>query len=51
MSGHVAPEELLLDYAAGTLPPKPALAVALREEQLKQALDEFSNRLLGKPGL
>ena len=27
----------------------PALAVALREEQLKQALDEFSERLLGKP--
>lgn len=29
MSGHTAPEELLLDYAAGTLPPGPALAVAL----------------------
>lgn len=27
----------------------PALAVALREEQLKQALEEFSDRLLGKP--
>ena len=27
----------------------PALAVALREEQLKQALDKFSERLLGKP--
>jgi hypothetical protein len=26
----------------------PALAVALREEQLKQALEEFSDRLLGK---
>jgi hypothetical protein len=27
----------------------PALAAALREEQLKQALEEFSDRLLGKP--
>ena len=27
----------------------PALAMALREEQLKQALEEFSDRLLGKP--
>jgi len=29
MSRHPAPEELLLDYAAGTLPEGPALAVAL----------------------
>jgi hypothetical protein len=26
----------------------PALAASLREEQLKQALDEFSDRILGK---
>ncbi len=29
MSRHPAPDELLLDYAAGTLPAGPALAVAL----------------------
>ena len=29
MSHHPAPDELLLDYAAGTLPEGPALAVAL----------------------
>ena len=29
MSRHSAPEELLLDYAAGALPQGPALAVAL----------------------
>ena len=29
MSRHPAPEELLLDYAAGALSPAPSLAVAL----------------------
>ena len=29
MSRHPAPDELLLDYAAGALPEGPALAVAL----------------------
>jgi putative transcriptional regulator len=29
MSNHRAPEEMLFDYAAGTLPPGPALAVAV----------------------
>ena len=39
MSRHPAPEELLLDYAAGTLPEGPALAVALHV-----ALDPASRR-------
>ena len=39
MSRHPAPEELLLDYAAGNLPEGPALAVALQV-----ALDPASRR-------
>lgn len=39
MSRHPAPDELLLDYAAGTLPDGPALAVALHV-----ALDPQSQR-------
>ena len=39
MSRHPAPEELLLDYAAGTLPEGPALAVALHA-----ALDPAARR-------
>lgn len=41
MSRHPAPEELLLDYAAGTLPEGPALAVSLHV-----ALDPVSRRLV-----
>lgn len=43
MSRHPAPEELLLDYAAGALPEGPALAVALHV-----ALDEQSRRIVGR---
>lgn len=43
MSRHPAPEELLLDYAAGALPDGPALAVALHV-----ALDEQSRRMVGR---
>ena len=42
MSRHPAPEELLLDYAAGALPEGPALAVALHV-----ALDPAARRLVG----
>jgi putative transcriptional regulator len=41
MSRHSAPEELLLDYAAGALPEGPALAVALHV-----ALDPAARRLV-----
>ena len=41
MSRHPAPEELLLDYAAGTLPEGPALAVALHA-----ALDPAARRMV-----
>jgi len=41
MSRHPAPDELLLDYAAGALPPGPALAVALHV-----ALDPPARRLV-----
>jgi putative transcriptional regulator len=43
MSRHPAPEELLLDYAAGALPDGPALAVALHA-----ALDPASRRTLDR---
>lgn len=43
MSRHPAPEELLLDYAAGALPDGPALAVALHV-----ALDVQSRRMVGR---
>ena len=43
MSRHPAPEELLLDYAAGTLPDGPALAVALHV-----ALDPDSRRMVDR---
>ncbi len=43
MSRHPAPEELLLDYAAGALPAGPALAVALHA-----ALDPAAQRLLAR---
>lgn len=43
MSRHPAPEELLLDYAAGALPDGPALAVALHV-----ALDPASRRAVGR---
>lgn len=43
MSRHPAPEELLLDYAAGTLPDGPALAVALHV-----ALDPASRRAVDR---
>ena len=42
MSRHPAPEELLLDYAAGALPEGPALAVALHV-----ALDPAARLLVG----
>jgi putative transcriptional regulator len=42
MSRHPAPEELLLDYAAGNLPEGPALAVALHV-----ALDPSARRTVG----
>jgi putative transcriptional regulator len=45
MSGHPAPEELLLDYATGALPEGPALAVALHV-----ALDPAARRLVGRLG-
>jgi putative transcriptional regulator len=41
MSRHPAPDELLLDYAAGVLPEGPALAVALHV-----ALDPLSRRIV-----
>jgi putative transcriptional regulator len=41
MSRHPAPDELLLDYAAGVLPEGPALAVALHV-----ALDPVSHRVV-----
>ncbi len=41
MSRHKAPDELLLDYAAGVLPEGPALAVALHV-----ALDPASQRVV-----
>jgi len=41
MSRHPAPDELLLDYAAGVLPEGPALAVALHV-----ALDPASRRVV-----
>ena len=43
MSRHPAPEELLLDYAAGALPDGPALAVALHV-----ALDPASRRAVDR---
>ncbi|MFN4016643.1 MAG: ChrR family anti-sigma-E factor [Reyranella sp.] len=43
MSRHPAPDELLLDYAAGALPDGPALAVALHV-----ALDPQSQRLVDR---
>ena len=43
MSRHPAPDELLLDYAAGALPDAPALAVALHV-----ALDPASRRALDR---
>lgn len=42
---HPAPEELLLDYAAGALAPGPALAVALHV-----ALDPVARRTVGRLG-
>lgn len=43
MSRHTAPDELLLDYAAGALPEGPALAVALQ-----CALDPATRRTVGR---
>jgi putative transcriptional regulator len=43
MSRHPAPEELLLDYAAGVLPEGPALAVALQA-----ALDPAVRQTIGR---
>ena len=43
MSRHPAPDELLLDYAAGVLPEGPALAVALHV-----ALDPAAQRTVGR---
>lgn len=45
MSRHPAPDELLLDYAAGALPEGPALAVALHV-----ALDPAARRTVGGLG-
>lgn len=45
MSRHTAPEELLLDYAAGALAEGPALAVALHV-----ALDSAARRIVGRLG-
>ena len=45
MSGHPAPEEMLLDYAAGALPQGPALAVALHV-----ALDPVARRTVERLG-
>lgn len=45
MSRHTAPEELLLDYAAGALPQGQALAVALHV-----ALDPAARRTVGQLG-
>lgn len=45
MSRHPAPDELLLDYAAGTLPAGPALAVALHvalDPQSRRAVDRLN---------
>lgn len=45
MSRHLAPEELLLDYAAGALPQAPALAVALHvalDPQARRAVDRLN---------
>ena len=42
MSCHLAPEELLLDFATGALPQAPALAVALHvalDPQARRAID------------
>ena len=44
MIRHHAPDELLLDYAAGVLPEGPALALALHV-----ALDPGSRRLVHRP--
>jgi putative transcriptional regulator len=46
MSGHMAPEELLLDYAAGALAEGPALAVAVHV-----ALDSGARRLIDRLGM
>ncbi|WP_421999912.1 ChrR family anti-sigma-E factor [Reyranella sp.] len=45
MSRHTAPDELLLDYAAGTLAPGPSLAVALHV-----ALDPVARRTVADLG-
>jgi putative transcriptional regulator len=45
MSGHLAPDELLLDYAAGALAEGPALAVALHV-----ALDPVARRTVERLG-
>jgi putative transcriptional regulator len=45
MSGHTAPDELLLDWATGALPAGPALAVALHV-----ALDPLARRSAGRLG-
>src|SRR5258708_10943237 len=45
MSRHPAPEEMLLDYAAGALAPGPALAVALHV-----ALDPVARRTVERLG-
>lgn len=45
MSRHLAPEELLLDYAAGALPQAPALAVALHvalDPQARRTVDRLN---------
>jgi putative transcriptional regulator len=45
MSRHLAPDELLLDYAAGTLPEGPILAVALHaalDPAARQAVDRLN---------
>src|SRR5262245_16038167 len=46
MSGHLAPDELLLDYAAGALAEGPALAVALHV-----ALDPVARRTVRRLGV
>lgn len=46
MSGHTAPEELLLDYAAGALAEGPALAVAVHV-----ALDSGARRMIDRLGM
>ena len=45
MSRHIAPDELLLDYAAGALPDGPALAVALHvalDPEARRAADRLN---------